>query len=150
MESEDLDDTSIKRNSYRSSRKRKSKSTSDEVINYNNNDTIITNPTDPLVITSNKKGIRKGPKRKKYWYGTLSDEQKRDLCKKRREVYAQKKALAKEAITNNQCVSGQQKRAEYRSSYSAFSKERETEICKIRDEVDAQRIALAKEAIKNA
>ena len=56
MESEDLDDTSIKRNSYRSSQKRKSKSTSDEVINYNNNDTIITNPADPLVTTSNKKG----------------------------------------------------------------------------------------------
>ena len=55
MENEDLDDTSIKRNSYRSSQKRKSKSTSDEVINYNNNDTIITNPVHPLVTTSKKK-----------------------------------------------------------------------------------------------
>ena len=56
MESEDLDDTSIKRNPYHSSQKRKSKSTSDEVINYNNNDTIIINPVDPLVTTSKKKG----------------------------------------------------------------------------------------------
>ena len=56
MESEDLDDTSIKRNSYYSSQKRKSKSTSDEVMNYNNNDTIITNPADSLVATSKEKG----------------------------------------------------------------------------------------------
>ena len=56
MESEDLDDTSIKRNSYRSSQKRKSKSASNEVINYNNNDTIITNPADPLVTTTKEKG----------------------------------------------------------------------------------------------
>lgn len=28
---------------------------------------------------------------------------KKDFCKKRREAYAQKKALAKEAITNYQC-----------------------------------------------
>ena len=55
MESEDLDNTSIKRNSYRSSQKRKSKSTSDEVINYNNNDTIITNLADPLFTTSKEK-----------------------------------------------------------------------------------------------
>nr|POF12514.1 hypothetical protein CFP56_29085 [Quercus suber] len=101
MESEELDDTSIKRNTYRSSQKRKSKSTSDEVINYNNNDTIIRNPADLLLLLQ-KKGLRKGPKRKKYWYGTLSVEQKKDLRNKRREAYAQKKALAKEAITNNQ------------------------------------------------
>lgn len=56
MESEDLDNTSIKRNSYCSSQKRKSKSTSNEVINYNNNDTIITNPADPFVTTSKEKG----------------------------------------------------------------------------------------------
>ena len=55
MESEDLDDTSIKRNSYHSSQKRKRKSTSDEVINYNNNDKIIINPADPLVTTSKEK-----------------------------------------------------------------------------------------------
>ena len=56
MESEDLDNTSIKKNSYRSSQKRKTKSTSDEVINNNNNDTIITNLVDPLITTSKEKG----------------------------------------------------------------------------------------------
>ena len=55
MESEDFDNTSIKMNFYCSSQKRKSISASDEVINYNNNDTIITNLADLLVTTSEEK-----------------------------------------------------------------------------------------------
>ena len=95
-----------------------------------------------------------------------------------REAYAQKKALAKEAITNNQCmfiyvkqynfqlvqaygvnlllpnmnkgVRGQQKRVKRWYWYSALSEERKRDICKIRREAYAQRTTLAKESIKNA
>lgn len=33
----------------------------------------------------------------------LTNKKKKDFCKNKREAYAQKKAFAKEAITNNQC-----------------------------------------------
>lgn len=50
-------------------------------------------------VTLNK-GDRKDTMPKRGWYSTLSEEQKEEVCKKRREMYAQKKALAKEDIMN--------------------------------------------------
>lgn len=53
------------------------------------------------------KGVRGQQKRAKYWYlySALSEERKRDICKIRREAYAQRTALAKEAIKNAQIIS---------------------------------------------
>ena len=48
------------------------------------------------------KGVRGQQKREEHWYSyiALSEERKREICKIRREAYAQRTTLAKEAIKN--------------------------------------------------
>ena len=50
------------------------------------------------------KGVRGQQKRAEHWYScsALSEERKREICKIRREAYAQRIALPKEAIKNAQ------------------------------------------------
>ena len=50
------------------------------------------------------KGVRGQQKRAEHWYSCseLSEERKREICKIRREAYAQRTALPKEAIKNAQ------------------------------------------------
>ena len=48
------------------------------------------------------KGVKGQQKRAEHWYSysALSEERKREICKIRREAYAQRTALAKKAIKN--------------------------------------------------
>ena len=55
--------------------------------------------TNICVIYNMNKGVKEQPKKKRSWNSTLSEEQKKEVCKKKREAYALKKAL-KKAIRN--------------------------------------------------
>ena len=60
--------------------------------------------TNICVIYNMNKGVKEQPKKKRSWNSTLSEEQKKEVCKKKGEAYALKKALAKKAIRNEHMV----------------------------------------------